>query len=208
MPIPSPLTSAPHIPPPQGSPGGNAPHPPGCRDHRSCRLRQGVAGGYANGCFQCNHIPDERLTPCMPHPFPMPYPSTDMALPPDPIKGARMLRRLLNPVMCADTACIGIDYSGAPSRGHCASASIIFFSIYGGDLASTTINGESHWFNKLLAVDIDLTLDQYGAQQEVSIAPGLHDVYRIRPLSDVSAETWLRSMSLMSRAWQHTMTHP
>lgn len=53
-----------------------------------------------------------------------------------------------------------------PSRGHCAVAALTLNDLLGGDLLLATVarNGVDvgyHWSNRLAAVDIDLTADQF-----------------------------------------------
>lgn len=124
-------------------------------------------------------------------------------LPQCPIEGATILRQLFNPVFGADTACEYKEYTSG-SRGHCACVALIYWNIYGGDMASTIINNESHWYNKIIqngqSLDVDLTLDQYDGTKQVHIAPLLHPIFKIRSVSEINSKTAQRSLLLFIKA--------
>lgn len=49
------------------------------------------------------------------------------------------------------------------SRGQCAITALVVQDRFGGELLRTTVNGESHYFNRLPGgKTVDLTLDQFG----------------------------------------------
>jgi len=91
------------------------------------------------------------------------------------------------------------------STGQCAATALVVQLASGGRLISTTINGTSHWFNRIIvgtsAYDVDLTGDQFGFDA-VRVAPAnlLHTATRIRPLADVHAETIARAVQLARRS--------
>ena len=104
----------------------------------------------------------------------------------------------------SDTAAPGWG-EGPPSSGHCAAVSVIARSLFGGDYVSAMVNGQSHWFNRLVVddrlVDADLTADQFGYPSPRLAAPGeLYAATRIRAVQEVKKETLLRAVTLAERA--------
>lgn len=91
-----------------------------------------------------------------------------------------------------------------PSTGHCAVASIIIQTIYGGKFVSTYINNISHWFNRIIIdnqeYDIDLTGDQFNLPKiQIKPAGSLYSNTRIRETSDLNEETKIRSKILANK---------
>jgi FMN phosphatase YigB (HAD superfamily) len=116
----------------------------------------------------------------------------------------REVRQRLEPAFAPDTAFIG-STGITPSAGHCAAVAAIVHRQLGGELLSTNIDGESHWFNRLEAPagvwDVDLTGDQFG-RPPVQAAPAgeLYVPIRVRPFSDLRSETLERAARLATRA--------
>ncbi len=58
------------------------------------------------------------------------------------------------------------------SRGHCAVAALTLHDLFGGDLLLATVHRHGvqtgyHWWNRLAGLDIDLTRDQFFADEVV-----------------------------------------
>lgn len=113
----------------------------------------------------------------------------------------------LAPHYARDTAAPGTSIIGSvQSSGHCAVAAMILRSIFGGDLVSTTVKGESHWFNRIdvngFILDVDITGDQFGLEAiQVGPADALYDTpARIRESDEVEQGTHLRAVILAERA--------
>ena len=97
-----------------------------------------------------------------------------------------------------------------PSTGHCAVVSAILYSLYGGELCSTSIDEVSHWFNRIRfggeTFDVDLTGDQFGLkpfqyQSESQLyTKKKYPETRTRKPKDLSKETLRRAMLLATRA--------
>lgn len=64
-------------------------------------------------------------------------------------------------VFAANTSYDPSEYKSG-SKGHCAVCAVIVNYIWGGDVVSATIKGESHWFNKIGNMYCDITGDQFG----------------------------------------------
>ena len=92
-----------------------------------------------------------------------------------------------------------------PSAGHCAAVAVIVNTILGGSLCSATVDGESHWFNRVSdgsqLYDIDLTGDQFG-KKPVQIAEigRLYAGTKLRQWFDLNADTMARANRLAERA--------
>lgn len=73
------------------------------------------------------------------------------------------LRQRLAACWDAETSASPEEWSEVnPSRGQCAITAMIVQDIFGGDLLRTTVNGESHYYNRLPGGEvIDLTFDQF-----------------------------------------------
>jgi hypothetical protein len=91
-------------------------------------------------------------------------------------------------------------------RRYCgARISSIVHELFGGELVSTSIDGHSHWLNRLTAdgrtIDADLTGDQFGLPKFQFDEPGrLYRGLRVRPESDLSLETLSRAALLAQKA--------
>lgn len=88
-----------------------------------------------------------------------------------------------------------------PSHGQCAATAIVIQRLLGGLLVSTTVNGTSHWLNRVpvgaSCYDIDLTGDQFGfAPVQVGSVGGLYPNTRVRLTSEVHEETLGRAQEL------------
>lgn len=49
-----------------------------------------------------------------------------------------------------------------PTTGHCAIASLLLQSIYGGTVCKTTVNRHTHYFNYFEDKVVDITAEQFG----------------------------------------------
>lgn len=114
------------------------------------------------------------------------------------------LRHALEAVFAADTAVDPRSYRGG-ADGHCAAVSAIVQALWGGVFMSTTDEGVSHWYNRLViddgtAIDTDLTGDQFG-RDPVRVALGpLYAHARVRTRDDLTDETLRRAILLSRRA--------
>lgn len=114
------------------------------------------------------------------------------------------LRRRLERAFRPDTAAQG--FSGtAPSTGHCAAVATIIHATLGGELLSTILHGQSHWFNRLQATDgaydVDLTGDQFSlAPLQIQPAGQLYEATRVRHADELNSETLRRAHLLARRA--------
>jgi len=123
----------------------------------------------------------------------------------DHIRGQlEIIRKALEPAFGPDTAIPGTVMT-TPSAGHCAAVATIVNAMLGGRLVSTSVNGISHWFNRLSVgndeIDIDITGDQFGyAAIRIAPADALFPGSRLRAFQDVNAETRERAARLAVRA--------
>lgn len=115
----------------------------------------------------------------------------------------------LSPHFARDTANPGTPWGVPgtdPSLGHCAVAAIIIQELFGGELVSLYIDGESHWFNRIdvrgFAVDVDVTGGQFDRPAvQIGPADALYDSpARVRGEDDMSQETVERAALLAGRA--------
>ncbi len=124
------------------------------------------------------------------------------------------LRAELVEVFAEDTASIDAEAKRVgwrnlpPSTGHCAVASILVRSLFGGDFMSARVHGASHWFNSIpingALYEADITGDQFGlARVRVKLVRGPGDeIYpesRVRHVDDINAGTWSRYRVLVAR---------
>jgi hypothetical protein len=114
------------------------------------------------------------------------------------------LRRRFDEAFAPDTALPGSDGPTA-SAGHCAVVAAVIQQRLGGELLSTTIQGEPHWLNRLFtstgAIDFDLTGDQYGCPPvQVAFAGGLYGKVLVRPFAELLPETLERAAVFAARA--------
>jgi hypothetical protein len=112
----------------------------------------------------------------------------------------RVLRDKLESAFSPETAA-GKVSEPCPSAGHCAAAALIVQRKLGGELVSSMVDGQSHWFNRIKigehTVDIDLTGDQFGFEPiQLSVDKELYPRTRVRTLSEVNEETLRRSKRL------------
>jgi hypothetical protein len=92
-----------------------------------------------------------------------------------------------------ETASPGCFRNESPSAGHCAVVAIVVNMIYGGELVSATVQGQSHWYNRIAGCEVDLTADQFGFDQiKFKDGEDLYEGARVRTLSEVKAETFIR----------------
>jgi len=75
----------------------------------------------------------------------------------------------------------------------------------GGEFVSASVQGVSHWFNRInfkgVFLDVDLTGDQFGLKPvQVSAAGGLYPDTRVRRPDELNAETRRRAALLASRS--------
>jgi hypothetical protein len=118
------------------------------------------------------------------------------------IEDLETLRKDLENIWSQETALPGTT-SGIPSAGQCAASSVVIQKYMGGKLASTNIDGISHWFNRLCSdteYDVDLTGDQFGYPKiQVAARDTLYPNAKERSLSDVNTETMKRVDILIKR---------
>lgn len=116
-----------------------------------------------------------------------------------------LFRRWVEPSFSAGTASPGSKWTDScPSTGHCAVVSILVLRVFGGEYVSATVDGMSHWFNRLdwfgRAVDVDLTGDQFGRRPvQVADAGGLYPDTRVRLSVHINENTIDRYVQLT--AW-------
>ena len=114
------------------------------------------------------------------------------------------VRRSLQSHFGPDTAYPGTQ-SEVASAGHCAIVSAIAALTVGGGLASTTVNGVSHWFNRLSdgkqLWDVDLTGDQFDLPV-IQVAPAgeLYPSTANESFALLNAETLQRALTLARRS--------
>lgn len=116
------------------------------------------------------------------------------------------LRARLEPWFSPETAVPGAVWHGAPpSTGHCAAVALIVQATIGGALQSTTVDGVSHWFNRVGTsgppIDVDITGDQFGRPViQLDVAGELYPETRARANEEVAPETLERALILSERA--------
>jgi hypothetical protein len=110
----------------------------------------------------------------------------------------------LETAFAPDTAYLGRE-GATPSTGHCAAVAAIVQLQLGGDLLSTIIDGEPHWYNRVFCDrsrwDVDLTGDQFGRPPIQAVAAG--DLYHpslLRSAADLTPEALVRASRLADRA--------
>lgn len=104
----------------------------------------------------------------------------------------------------SDTAAPG-TCSRIASAGHCAAVAAIVHAELGGQLVSTVVEDQSHWFNRIEVgggyFDVDLTGDQFGlAETRICPAGELFCSWRLRTLQQLNDETLRRARLLAERA--------
>jgi hypothetical protein len=108
----------------------------------------------------------------------------------------------LSPHFSKETANPG-SFGFPPSSGHCAVVALIVYFTHGGNLVSTKIDNQSHWYNKVYynyPFWADLTGDQFDKDHvQVSIKE-LYPETRIRDLGEVNLETFERARKLADKA--------
>lgn len=117
---------------------------------------------------------------------------------------ARSVREKLEPAFGPETSNSGVE-GLTPSAGHCAAAAWILKEMLGGEFASATVKGESHWFARIGegtdSYDVDITGDQFGYPAvQVKPAGELYEGTRTRKTEDCSAETIERAKRLAEKA--------
>jgi hypothetical protein len=103
-----------------------------------------------------------------------------------------------------DTAAPGFE-SGGPAAGQCAAVATIVNDLFGGELVSAIVQGQSHWFNQIRVgearVEIDLTGDQFGRPPlQMAKLWSLYPDTKTRDFSELKAETLSRAAVLAARA--------
>ena len=123
------------------------------------------------------------------------------------LEAVQALRELLELFFAKDTAAPGFRHSpeSPASTGHCAAVALIAHAFLGADIVSATVQGESHWFNRIVTnesvCDFDLTGDQFGFPSVYIDGEGrLHSGTRVRDLSEANIETVARARLLARRA--------
>jgi hypothetical protein len=118
------------------------------------------------------------------------------------------LRQQLDKAFAEDTAYPGTIASGettTASAGHCAVVAAIVQQEFGGQMLSTHVDGEEHWFNRITSVgtpiDVDLTGDQFGGPKVQVGLPGyLYPNAIERPFDHLQHEALVRAQRLADRA--------
>jgi hypothetical protein len=107
-------------------------------------------------------------------------------------------RKMLDPIFSPDTAVPG-SKTDPPSSGHCAAVALVTQACFGGQLVSAMVKGQSHWFNRIDGVDVDLTGDQFG-RPPVQMGTDLYPKTRVREKHEVRRETMVRAFKLAAKA--------
>ncbi|MEW5863234.1 MAG: hypothetical protein AB1773_06510 [Pseudomonadota bacterium] len=116
------------------------------------------------------------------------------------------LRTILEVAFSRETASPGTETQGRPpSAGQCAAVSVIVWDRFGGEFVSATVQGQSHWFNRLniggRVIDVDLTGDQFGLKAVRFGKPGsLWAGTRLRTAQELREETVRRAILLAEKA--------
>jgi hypothetical protein len=110
-----------------------------------------------------------------------------------------------------DTAAPGFE-SGGPAAGQCAAVATIVNHLFGGELVSAIVQGQSHWFNQIRVgdarVEIDLTGDQFGRPPlQMAKLWSLYPETKARNFSELKAETLSRAAVLAARAQLTMVEH-
>lgn len=113
------------------------------------------------------------------------------------IKTWRNLRKMFDEVFAPDTAS-SFSSGTKPSSGHCASVAIVVQAICGGQFRSCTISGQSHWYNRVNGIDVDLTGDQFGLPA-VNVGKNIYPQSLERQPIDLNDETIDRGILLAKR---------
>jgi hypothetical protein len=92
-----------------------------------------------------------------------------------------------------------------PSAGHCALVAIFVQQIYGGELLSVMVQGQSHWYNRVGQHEIDLTADQFGRACAIvhSIDDPIWPNSRVRSIVEVKVETFVRLHRFLQKLFEH-----
>lgn len=122
----------------------------------------------------------------------------------DEIISLTELRNRLEHSFRPDTASQGF-LGTTPSTGHCAAVAAIVYELFGGEMISAPVEGQSHWINRLQVngrtVDADLTGDQFGRLPIQIGPPGeLYAGLRVRSPAELTSETLARASLLAKRA--------
>jgi hypothetical protein len=124
------------------------------------------------------------------------------------------VRRVLAAAFAMDTAYPGTPGLGSatcpPSAGHCAVAAAILQHLHGGDLVSTTVDGVSHWHNRLVVDgvvrDVDVTGDQFGRSPvQIGVPGDLYPQGVVEASEALKPETLARAALLADRAGFRTI---
>lgn len=125
------------------------------------------------------------------------------------LASAAELRARLEPHFSEETAASGYSRT-SPSAGHCAAVAAIVASgaqpgLEEATCVSATVEGGSHWFNRLTrageSFDVDLTGDQFGRPAiQVARAGTLYSGTRERRTDELNEETRSRAALLAERA--------
>jgi hypothetical protein len=114
------------------------------------------------------------------------------------------LRAELEKAFGPDTAMPGSRGRGV-SGGQCAAVAVIVYDKLGGSLVSTTVEGESHWFNRFrigdATYDADITGDQWERPRiQIADRDRLYASTRVRRSDELNEETLRRAATLANRA--------
>lgn len=83
------------------------------------------------------------------------------------------VRASWGPDVCEDPADLPLWSPANPARGQCGPTALVVNDLLGGDLCVAEVRLRDgsrrgfHWWNRLAGVDVDLTLQQFGADELV-----------------------------------------
>jgi hypothetical protein len=86
------------------------------------------------------------------------------------------VRASWGPDVCEDPADLPLWSPANPARGQCGPTALVVNDLLGGDLCVAEVrlrDGSQrgfHWWNRLAGVDVDLTLEQFGPDEQVQEA--------------------------------------
>lgn len=86
-----------------------------------------------------------------------------------------LLRKVCLRVASAETSCYPEAYDAEKSRlhGHCGAVSSMLQGIFGGDIITGKVQGETHYWNRLPdGVEVDLTSCQFGGDGYTPLVKG------------------------------------
>lgn len=113
------------------------------------------------------------------------------------------LRKSLDESFSVDTAYRGTKWDHTrPSMGHCGVVAYLVWAKFGGQMVSAKVDEQSHWFNRIGGVDVDLTADQFYLAPMLVADNGRlpYKEQKLRKFDDLKQETINRAQTLIKRA--------